>query len=231
LIQANKGNQTMTTETIFNITLNLDYRALKAAAMACIQKQDRFPHRKAMHCVALDISPQGVVAVATDGHTLIAMKAGEGVTDVESATVLIPFETIDRLKLSKATNDCTITLSGLITTWGPKKVTGTLLHDGSSVAFTGEEEPFPAWRRIFKDYFPKGCTSHKDVGHFNPANISKMQQAYSLFLTKKDKLRFVQIVHNGQNAARVVFDGVDGEGLIMPLKGDNSFPSLATWIK
>ena len=221
----------MTTETIFNITLNLDYRALKAAAMACIQKQDRFPHRKAMHCVALDISPQGVVAVATDGHTLIAMKAGEGVTDVESATVLIPFETIDRLKLSKATNDCTITLSGLITTWGPKKVTGTLLHDGSSVAFTGEEEPFPAWRRIFKDYFPKGCTSHKDVGHFNPANISKMQQAYSLFLTKKDKLRFVQIVHNGQNAARVVFDGVDGEGLIMPLKGDNSFPSLATWIK
>ena len=206
--------------------------------MACIQKQDRFPHRKAMHCIALDISPQGVIAVATDGHTLIAMKAGEGVTDVEPVTVLIPFETIDRLKLSKITNDCTITLNGTITRWGPKKVTGTLLkvtgtllHDGSSVAFTGEEESFPDWRRLFKDYFPKGCTSHKDIGHFNPANISKMQQAYSLFLTKKDKLRFVQIVHNGQNAARIVFDGVDGEGLIMPLKGNNSFPPLATWTK
>jgi hypothetical protein len=220
----------MTTETIFNVTLNLDYRALKAAAMACIQKQDR-SHRKALSCVALDISPQGVIAVATDGHTLIAMKAGEGVTDVEPVTVLIPFETIDRLKLSKITNDCTITLNGIISTWGPIKVTGTLLHDGSSVAFTGEEESFPDWRRLFKDYFVYTCTSHKDIGHFNPANISKMQQAYSLFLTKKDKLKFVQIVHNGLNAARVVFDGVDGEGLIMPLKGDNSFPPLATWTK
>lgn len=221
----------MTTETIFNITLTLDYRALKAAAMACIQKQDRFPQLRAMHCVSLDISPQGVIAVATDGHTLIAMKAGEGVTDVKPITVLIPFEIIDRLKLSKATNDCTITLNGLITTWGLKKATGTLSHDGSRVTFAGEDESFPYWRKIFKNYFPQGCTSHKDVGHFNPANISKMQQAYSLFLTKKDKLRFVQIVHNGQNAARVVFDGVDGEGLIMPIRGDNSFPPLATWTK
>ncbi len=223
----------MTNETTnqLNLTLTLDYRALKAAAMACIQKQDRFSHRKAMHCVALDISPQGVIAVATDGHTLIAMKAGEGVTDVEPVTVLIPFEAIDRLKLSKATNDCIVTLTGSSTKWGFIKVTGTLLHDGSSVAFTGEEESFPDWRRLFKDYFPQGCTSHTNVGHFNPANISKMQQAYSLFLTKKDKLKFVQIIHNGQNAARVVFDGVDGEGLIMPLKGNDSFPSLATWTK
>jgi hypothetical protein len=223
----------MTTETTnqLNLTLNLDYRALKAATMACIQKQKRFSHRKAMHCVALDISPQGVIAVATDGHTLIAMKAGEGVIDVEPVTVLIPFETFDRLKLSKSTSDCIITLTGTITRWGPKKVTGTLLHDGSSVAFTGEEESFPDWRRLFKDCFPQGCTSHTNVGHFNPANISKMQQAYSLFLTKKDKLKFVQIVHNGLNAARIVFDGVDGEGLIMPLKGSDSFPSFATWTK
>ncbi len=219
----------MTTETILNLTLNLDYRALKAAAMACIQKQDSY--RKALSCVALDISPQGVIAVATDGATLIAMKAGEGVTDVEPVTVLIPFETINRLKLSKITSDCFVTLTGSSTKWGFIKVTGTLLHDESSVAFTGEEESFPDWRRLFKDYFVQGCTSHTDIGHFNPANISKMQQAYSLFFTKKDKLKFVQIVHNGLSAARVVFDGVDGEGLIMPLKGDNSFPPLATWIK
>lgn len=196
--------------TPFSLNMNLDLRALKAAALGCIQKDTDQPYRLALHCVGLDISPVAVVAVGVDGRKMIVAKAGEGLPDLKPQTLLIPRKIIDKLK-GKETfvslaifgelNHCGIIMN-------PKGVFG---YGEGTLNFAFQDEVFPDWRRLCP------TTATGEAADYATITLESVQKAYSLMSHKK-KGNYIKILQNGTNAARVVLEGVDAFAVIMPLR-------------
>ena len=210
----------------FALTAFLDLRALKAAALGCIQKDSDQPYRGAFHCVALDISPAAIVAVGIDGHKMIAAYAGEGITDVKPQTLLIPRKIIDTIKLGK-TGNCTLQIAGLKNGYGSflaRGLKGALSYDGVVLSFDFQDESFPQWRQVCD---AKPATG--EAAHYATAVMADIQKAYNLFFEKKNK-DYIRVLHNGNNPTRVVFAGVNAFAVVMPLNlKDDSSPSLPEW--
>jgi hypothetical protein len=209
----------------FSATVFLDLRALKAAALGCIQKDSDQPYRGAFHCVALDISPAAIVAVGIDGHKMIAAYAGEGTPDVKPQTLLIPRKIIDTLKGKR--------LAGVLSVNGETNphggiaagAKGILESCDMSLSFNFQDDYFPQWRQV---YDAKPATG--EAAHYDTAVMADIQKAYSLFFEKKTKNDYVRVLHNGNNPTRVVFAGVNAFAVVMPLKlKDDSAPSLPEW--
>jgi hypothetical protein len=213
--------------TPFTLQLTLSVRSLKAAAMGCIQKDSDQPFRRAMHCVALDISPAAVVAVGLSERKMVAAYAGEGIHDVKPQTLLIPRKIIDRIKLGK-TGNCMLQIAGLKNEHGSfltRGLKGSLSYDGVVLSFDFQDDYFPQWRQLCDT---KPATG--EAAHYATAVMADIQKAYNLFFEKKTKNDYIRVLHNGNNPARVVFAGVNAFAVVMPLNlKDDSSPSLPEW--
>lgn len=208
----------------FALTAFLDLRALKAAALGCIQKDSDQPYRGAFHCVALDISPAAIVAVGIDGHKMIAAYAGEGITDVKPQTLLIPRKIIDTLKAKSLVGF--LSVKGETNPYGGivAGAKGILESCDMSLSFDFQDESFPQWRQVCD---AKPATG--EAAHYATAVMADIQKAYNLFFEKKNK-DYIRVLHNGNNPTRVVFAGVNAFAVVMPLNlKDDSSPSLPEW--
>ena len=211
----------------FTMQIKIGARSLKAAALGCIQKDNNQPFRYAFHCVALDISAVDVVAIGLDGHKMIAASAGQGLPDVKPQTLLIPRKIIDKIKLGKG-NGCTLKIEGFQNEYGTflasKGLKGTLVYDGMSLNFDFQDEVFCDWRQICH------ATATGEAGHFNLSILSEVQKAYELCFETKPKGKYIQILHNGNQSTRVLFEGVDAFAVIMPLRlNENHTTPLPDW--
>ncbi len=209
--------------TPFYLQMALDVRALKAAALGCIQKDSDQPFRYAMHCVALDIGPDNVVAVGLDGHKMIAARVGVGVPELKPQTLLIPRKTIDKLKASDMVAGIMIT--GELNGYGGinPKAKGVFECEGTSINFTFQDEVYPDWRRLCP------ATATGEAADYAAVTLDSVQKAYSLFFEKK-KGHYIKILHNGTEPTRVVFEGMDAFAVIMPLRQNTPLDTpLPAW--
>jgi hypothetical protein len=183
----------------------IDLRAIKAASFAMSSEETRYY----LKGVCLEISAaNGILAIATDGHRLIAMQAAPGNGGTvpgfnvpEAREIIIPAETVKRLKINRRYSD------GILRDMGNGQ--WQIEHDGQIWAFQPVDGSFPAWRRVLPKHSTPG-----DRAHFNPAYLADMQKAGEVYVKGCD----AAIITDGGNPAWVRFDSeeVPGFGVIMP---------------
>lgn len=199
IIQANqgllRGKPTM--------QYDIDLRAVKAASYAMCGEETRYY----LCGVHLEISAaHGVLAIGTDGHRLIAMKAApaNGHIAPDPLEITIPADTVKRIKINKRFSD------GILRHMGTGQ--WQIEHDGQINAFTpiflGS---FPAWRRVLPKHTAPG-----ERAHFNPAYVMDMQKAGEVY----EKGAAAAIITDGHNPAWCRWDSVSvpGFGIIMPIR-------------
>lgn len=183
----------------------IDLRAIKAASYAMSSEETRYY----LKGVCLEISAaHGVLAIATDGHRIIAMQAapGNGGTvpgfDMPNTLeIIIPADTVKRIKLNKRYSD------GIL-----RRMDGgqwQIEHDGQIWAFQPIDVSFPAWRRVLPKHVTPG-----ERAHFNPDYLADMKKAGEVYVKGAD----AAIITDGGNPAwcRWDSDEVPGFGVVMP---------------
>jgi DNA polymerase III sliding clamp (beta) subunit (PCNA family) len=183
----------------------IDLRAIKACSFAMSSEETRYY----LKGVCLEITAaHGVVAIATDGHRLIAMQSAPGNGGVvpgfnmpEHLEIIIPADTVKRIKINKRYSD------GIL-----RQVSDTqwqIEHDGQIWAFTPIDGAFPAWRRVLPKHQTPG-----DRAHFNPDYLADMQKAGEIYAKGVD----AAIITDGGNPAWCRWDSADvpGFGVVMP---------------
>lgn len=196
----------------------IDLRAIKAASYAMSSEETRYY----LKGVCLEISAaHGVLAIATDGHRLIAMQAGpaNGHIAPDPLEIIIPADTVKRIKINKRYSD------GIL-----RRMDGgqwQIEHDGQIWAFQPIDGSFPAWRRVLPKHTAPG-----EPAYFNADYVSDMHKAAAVFY----KGCLAVVVPNGGNPAWVNFthDTVPGFGVIMPRRiSEEHFeanpPAWACW--
>jgi len=181
--------------------MDIDIRALKACAFAMSTEQTRYY----LNGVCLEISDAGVLAIATDGHRLIAIAATEwaGVMNGYDAPgareIIVPADTVKRIKMNKRITHGTLTQCG--DEW-------RIDYCGDAFVFKPIEGSFPSWRRVL----PK----HSGIGawaHFDPAYVFDFGKAAAVYGAK------CGIIPNGDDPAWVGFgEDVPGFGVLMPTR-------------
>lgn len=190
----------MSTTDTFSFTIDL--RAVKAAAYAMGKDETRY-HLKG---VCLDISPtMGAVAVATDGCRLIACLAAEpnAVPSIPTArAVIIPADTVKRIKLSRHVFDATIRENG-DGTW-------SVLYGDDILTFRPIDAAFPEWRRVLP--------SHRDAGaraHINPDFLADFKSAGEVYVKGTQPA----VIEHGEDPAWVLFrDDIPAVGVVAPMR-------------
>lgn len=178
----------------------IDLRAIKAASYAMSSDETRYY----LKGVCLEISAaHGVLAIATDGHRLIAMEAApsNGHVAPDPLEIIIPAETVKRLKINKRFSD------GILRHMGGLQ--WQIEHDGQIWAFQPIDGYFPAWRRVLPKHSTPG-----DRAHFNPDYLADMKKAGEVYEKGAD----AAIITDGGNPAWCRWDSanVPGFGLVMP---------------
>ena len=177
----------------------IDLRAIKAASYAMSSEETR----KYLKGVCLEISAaHGVLAIATDGHRLIAMQAApaNGHIAPDPLEIIIPDDTVKRIKINKRYSD------GILRHMGGLQ--WQIEHDGQIWAFQPIGS-FPAWRRVLPKHTAPG-----EWAHFNPDYLADMKKAGEIY----EKGTEAAIITDGGNPAwcRWVSANVPGFGVVMP---------------
>ena len=177
----------------------IDLRAIKAASYAMSAEETRFY----LKGVCIEISAaHGVLAIATDGHRLIAMQAAPRAGGIgEAVSIIIPADTVKRLKINKRYSDGVLRLMH----GGQWQIE----HDGQIWAFQPIDGSFPAWRRVLPKHQTPG-----ERAHFNPDYLADMKKAGEVY----DKGVDAAMITDGGNPAWCRWDSasVPGFGVVMP---------------
>lgn len=177
----------------------IDLRAIKAASFAMSSEETRYY----LKGVNIEISAaHGVLAIATDGHRLIAMQAAPASQAIMGEReIIIPAETVKRIKINRRFSD------GILRDMGNGQ--WQIEHDGQIWAFQPIDGSFPAWRRVLPKHYKPG-----DRAHFNPDYLASMKSAGEIYAKGCD----AAIITDGGNPAWVRFDdsAVPGFGVVMP---------------
>lgn len=178
----------------------IDLRAIKAASYAMSSEETRYY----LKGVCLEISAaHGVLAVATDGHRLIAMQAGppNGHIAPDPLEIIIPADTVKRIKINKRFSD------GILRHMGGLQ--WQIEHDGQIWAFQPIDGSFPAWRRVLPKHQTPG-----ERAHFNPDYLADMKKAGEVY----SKGANAAIITDGGSPAWCQWDSgeVPGFGVVMP---------------
>jgi hypothetical protein len=196
--------------------MDIDIRALKACSYAM---SDDARHRAYLAGVCLEISPAGVLAIATDGHRLLAMAATEWdrtagfVCHESKRDVIVPAAIIKRIKLNKRISTGTLSEHG--DEW-------RIDYDNEIFTFKPVSGVYPTWRRVLP--------SHRELGawaHFNPEYVSDFGKVAAIYGEQ------CAIVPNGESPAWVRFgDALPGVGVLMPMRNkitDIAPPVWCNW--
>ena len=191
------------------ITLTINARALKAAAICASTEETRFY----LNGVNIETDAAGHTLTATDGHRLIAIHhahAPEAAAECQS--FILPLHMIAKLKIGKRAPDFA-TL-----TYDDGKL--ALSFDGLTIAGEAIQGTFPETRRI-----AYGAFHNADAGKpasFNPAYVGDFGKIAEVLTGTKPKA--IQIITNGDSPALVDFigskdaSGVEGFGVLMPCR-------------
>lgn len=177
----------------------IDLRAIKAASFAMSSEETRYY----LKGVCIEISAaNGILAIATDGHRLIAMQAAPASQAITGdREIIIPAETVKRIKINRRFSD------GILRDMGNGQ--WQIEHDGQIYAFQPIDGSFPAWRRVLPKHSTPG-----ERAYFNADYVADMHKAAAIY----DKDCLAIIVPDGGNPAWVNFthETVPGFAVIMP---------------
>lgn len=207
-VHANDGAQ-IGADDMTTITLTINARALKAAAICASTEETRFY----LNGVNIETDAAGHTLTATDGHRLIAIHhAHAPEAAAECPSFILPLHMIAKLKIGKRAPDFA-TL-----TYDDGKL--ALSFDGLTIAGEAIQGTFPATRRV-----AYGAFHNEDAGKpasFNPAYIGDFGKIAEVLTGTKPKA--IQIITNGDSPALVDFigskdaSGVEGFGVLMPCR-------------
>lgn len=151
--------------------------------------------------VCIDVRASDAVAVATDGHKLlaVALTAGPIVAAFVMGRYIIPREALESVK-PVLKRDITVTIDPI--------ARAATLDNGSAATTTPlMDATYPDWRKVVP------LTVSGEVAQFNAEYIGAFGKVHKLLGGKYSP----SIRHNGDNAARVVLTG-DAVGVIMPMR-------------
>lgn len=157
--------------------------------------------RRYLESVCIDVRASDAVAVATDGHKLLALP----LTLADDAPALVPGRYI---VAREALESVKPVLKRPITVTIDATARTATIDNGSAATTTPlMDATYPDWRKVVP------LTVSGEVAQFNAEYIGAFGKVHKLLGGKYSPV----IRHNGDNAARVVLTG-DAVGVIMPMR-------------
>lgn len=184
--------------------ITLPLRMLAAVAPAMGDKDVRYY----LNGVNFEHVQDGVIAVATDGHALVAVR--ETLSGIEPfASFIMPRETVlELLKLSRKAEEFTV--SG-----------GAVACGGATFAFAPINGKFPDWRAVLP-----ATTQPLESASFNP-DVLEIPLKAAQALKRRGVTRYASVAFEmaGERAARFTLsnlpDGMRVSGAVMPQRIKN----------
>jgi len=169
--------------------------------------------RHSIKSVCIDVRASDAVAVATDGHKLLALP----LTVTDDAPALVPGQYIIRREALEGVK--AVLKRPILVTIDPTTRTATI-DNGSTVASSPlMDDKYPDWRRVV----PLAVSG--EVSQFNAEYVGTFGKVHKLLGGKYSP----SIRHNGDNAARVILPG-DAIGVLMPMRGDPQPLDNPSWL-
>ena len=169
--------------------------------------------RRYLESVCIDVRESDAVAVATDGHKLLALP----LTLADDAPALVSGRYIIRREALESVKPV---LKRPITVAIDSTARAATLDNGSAATTAPlMDATYPDWRRVVP------LTVSGEVAQFNAEYVGAFGKVYKLLGGKYSPA----IRHNGDSAARVVLTG-DAVGVIMPMRGDPQPLENPSWL-
>lgn len=169
--------------------------------------------RHNLNSVCIDVRESDAVAVATDGHRLLALP----LTATDDAPALVPGQYIIRREALEGVK--AVLKRPITVTIDPTTRTATI-DNGSTVASSPlMDATYPDWRKVVP------LTVSGAVSQFNADYIGAFGKVHKLLGGAYSPA----IQHNGDAAARVILPG-DAVGVLMPLRGNPQPLDNPAWL-
>lgn len=184
--------------------IQIDYDALRALLLVAADKDLRYY----LNGIHIEVSETAIVAVATDGHSLLALPLAP--CDADAPRMVgawtLPRDVLDMVKPHKVgRSPLSLTITLCADTF---EVSGQALLSGRYV-----DGRFPNWRMVV----PRETSG--TVAQFNAEKIYVMHKVNKLLGGKYS----VGVCHNGENPARIMLAREDAVAVVMPMRGNASF--------
>ena len=187
----------------------INLRAIKACSYAMSTEATRYY----LNGVALEMSADHVIAIATDNHRMIVMRAGDGIPGMTGREILIiPADTVKKIKIKGGVSDAWLEKIEQNATM--KTGLWAIKYGTETYAFNPVDGTFPEmWRNVCPRHIKQG-----EIAQFNPGYLEDMAKAQSVYW----KTQIITVIHNGTGPAWVRFSpDVQGFGVIMPVRAEN----------
>jgi hypothetical protein len=169
--------------------------------------------RHYLNSVCIDVRASDAVAVATDGHKLLALP----LTATDDAPALVSGQYIIRREALEGVK-AVLKRPILVTIDATARM--ATLENGSTVASSPlMDDKYPDWRRVVP------LTVSGEVAQFNAEYVGAFGKVHKLLGSKYSPA----IRHNGDAAARVILPG-DAVGVLMPMRGDPQPLDNPAWL-
>jgi len=171
--------------------------------------------RDYLNSICIDVRASDAVAVATDGHKLLALPLTA--TDDAPAPALVPGQYIIRREALEGVK-AVLKRPILVTIDATARM--ATLDNGSTVASSPlMDATYPDWRRVVP------LTVSGAVSQFNAEYVGTFGKVHKLLGGAYSPA----IQHNGDAAARVILPG-DAVGVLMPMRGDPQPLENPAWL-
>jgi len=169
--------------------------------------------RHNINSVCIDVRASDAVAVACDGHKLLALP----LTLTDDAPALVPGQYIIRREALESVK--AVLKRPLTVTIDPIARMATLDNGNATTTTPLMDATYPDWRRVVP------LTVSGEVPQFNADYIGAFGKVHKLLGGAYSPA----IQHNGDNAARVILPG-DAVGVLMPVRGDPQPLDNPSWL-
>lgn len=169
--------------------------------------------RHNLNSVCIDVRASDAVAVATDGHKLLALP----LTATDDAPALVPGQYIIRREALEGVK--AVLKRPITVTIDPTTRTATIDNGSTVTSSPFMDDKYPDWRKVVP------LTVSGEVAQFNADYIGAFGKVHKLLGGKYSP----SIRHNGDAAARVILPG-DTVGVIMPVRGDPQPLDTPAWL-
>ncbi|WP_156350575.1 MULTISPECIES: hypothetical protein [Achromobacter] len=167
-------------------TVEIPVGAFKAVALAAGQQDIRYY----LNGMLLEQAKDGLYLVATDGHRMHAMRVRQDTSLPVGAQVIIPNETIAKIKPSRH-------MATVVVEVADDLRSGCLAYFGDAFSFTAEDGRYPDWRRVL----PREATIDGIGASLNTDYLADVAKAAVLMGGKKGAAAAPQLAFAGQRGA------------------------------